>query len=232
LLNADPTSGVGFATADRIGRRFLAPDGAEVQALVDVSASFDAGSVTAVAGRSGSGKSTLLHMFAAIDRPDHGEAFVNGVAMSRLSRRQRRRWRRVRLGIVLPQPSDNLSERFDAAGNLRWAHQLRGSEVDHDQIDATLQRLGLGGEDRSEVRALSMGQQMRLSFACAAAGGPSLVIADEPTASLDAESASALISVLHEVAGRGAAVLVATHDPSLIEAADAVVRLEEGRRIA
>jgi ABC-type lipoprotein export system ATPase subunit len=230
-LPSTETARPGFAVADRISRSFRAPDGAEVRALVEVTAEFAAGAVTAVAGRSGSGKSTLLHMFAAIDRPDSGDAFVDGLAMSRQSRRERRRWRRRRLGVVLPLPSDNLTERADAAGNLRWSYRLRGAGVPDDVVAATLERLGLDGLGGAAVRELSMGQQMRLAFACAAAGDPVLVVADEPTASLDAESAAALLAVIRDVADGGAAVLVATHDRTVLDAADDIVRLEEGRRV-
>lgn len=213
--------------ADRVSRRFTAPDGDVTVALDGVSADVVPGELTVIAGRSGSGKSTLLGLLGAIDRPDDGEVFVDGHALSMRSRRERRRWRRRRVGIVLPLPSDNLSERYDAAGNVRWAASLRGGSADL----AMAERLGLGELGGLAVHELSMGQQMRLAFACAVAGDPQIVLADEPTASLDAAAGAELLEALRTLACAGMSLVVATHDETLIAAADHVVRLEDGRRV-
>lgn len=219
-----------LVVADRVSRRYRAADGAVVVALDAVTAELRSGELTAIAGHSGSGKSTLLGLVGALDRPDEGDVFVSGHSLTMRSRRERRRWRRDRVGIVLPLPSDNLSERFDAGGNLEWAGRLRrsGTTVDVD----LLERLGVVDLLGHAVHELSMGQQMRLAFACAAAGGPPLVIADEPTASLDADAGASVIDALRALASAGAALAVATHDEAVIDAADEVVRLEDGRRIA
>lgn len=239
-----------FVVVDRVSRRFRAGDGEVVVALDAVSAEIVPGRLTAIAGHSGSGKSTLLGLVGALDRPDEGDVYVDGHSLAMRSRRQRRRWRRDRVGIVLPLPSDNLSLRFDARGNLDWAARLRradattGATTDgtiDTRIDARidaridtdlLARLGVIDVLDHAVHELSMGQQMRLAFACATTGRPSLVIADEPTASLDAEAGASVIDVLATLARAGTALVVATHDEAVIDAADHVVRLEDGRRIA
>jgi ABC-type lipoprotein export system ATPase subunit len=216
--------------ADLVSRRFRAGDGEIVVALDAVSAEIRPGEVTAIAGHSGSGKSTLLGLVGAIDRPDDGDVFVDGHSLTMRSRRERRRWRRDRVGIVLPLPSDNLSQRFDARGNLEWAAGLRRTDATID--DALLERLGVDDVLGHAVHELSMGQQMRLAFACATTGRPRLVVADEPTASLDAAAGASVIDALRTLATSGAALVVATHDEAVIAAADHVVRLEDGRRIA
>ena len=223
-----------LVVADRVSRRYRAADGAVVVALDAVTAEIRSGQLTAIAGHSGSGKSTLLGLVGALDRPDEGDVFVSGHSLTMRSRRDRRRWRRDRVGIVLPLPSDNLSQRFDARGNLEWAGRLRrrGTTVDVTTDQDLLERLGVVDLLGHAVHELSMGQQMRLAFACAAVGGPPLVIADEPTASLDAEAGASVIDALRALASAGAALAVATHDEAVIDAADEVVRLEDGRRIA
>jgi putative ABC transport system ATP-binding protein len=225
---ADP-----FVVADHVSRRYRAGDGEVVVALDDVSAEIGSGELTAIAGHSGSGKSTLLGLVGALDRPDDGDVFVDGHSLVLRSRRERRRWRRDRVGIVLPLPSDNLSQRFDAGGNLDWAARLRrtGARTVGASDGDLLDRLGVRELLDLAIHELSMGQQMRLAFACATTGRPPLVIADEPTASLDADAGASVIDALTELARSGTALVVATHDEAVIAAADQVVRLEDGRRI-
>jgi putative ABC transport system ATP-binding protein len=222
----------GFVVAERVGRRFRSPDGEVVHALEDVSAVADRARLTVIAGPSGSGKSTLLALMAALDRPDSGEVYVGGTVLSQLSTRARRQWRRRRVGVVLPQPSDNLTARLDAVGNLRWAAGLRGTELSASALDAGLDEVGLSGAATSALHELSTGQQMRLAFACAVAGRPDLVVADEPTASLDAATSASLTELLARLVVDGVTLVVATHDPGLVAAADDVIRLEHGRRVS
>ncbi|MEO6570985.1 MAG: ATP-binding cassette domain-containing protein, partial [Ilumatobacteraceae bacterium] len=200
---------------------------------VDVTMTAPPGLLTVIAGPSGSGKSTLLMLIAAADRPDAGHIEVDGECISDRSRTRRRRWRRDRLGIVLPQPSANLSGRFDALGNIVWANSLRRGAprlTDADAL-ARLEHLDLGPVAHSSIAMLSGGEQMRLAFAVAAVGRPSLIVADEPTASLDQAAAARLTETLRRVADEGAVVIVATHDRHIVDVADAVVSLDHGRRI-
>jgi ABC-type lipoprotein export system ATPase subunit len=219
-----------FAVGSGVSRRFPSPTG-DVVALDDVTVAVRRGELAVIAGPSGSGKSTLLAMFAALDLPDAGHVEVDGCPITRLTRRQRRAWRRRHVGIVLPQPSDNLTERVDAAGNVRWALRLRGRDAGPSPDGDLLEQLGLADAAAAELHELSMGQQMRLAFACAAVGSPPLIVADEPTASLDAAAGATLVEAVVQLAGAGTTVLVATHDPAVIDAADHLVRLDHGRRV-
>ena len=211
-------------------RRFPV-EGDEVTALDHVDLEIPVGRMTVVAGPSGSGKSTLLALLCCMQRPDEGTVTIGPTDVLALSRRGRRELRRDRLGIVLPQPSENLLDHLDAAANVRWAaHQRRGSERS-DDLAALLDSVGLAAARARGVRELSGGEQQRLAVACALAGEPELVVLDEPTASLDRSNAVSLVEVLASVAARGSTMVIATHDPQVIEAGDVIVELDHGRRV-
>jgi ABC-type lipoprotein export system ATPase subunit len=222
------------AVGQRLTRRFLAAAG-PVLALDEVDVDVPRGLLTVIAGPSGSGKSTLLGLLACADRPDSGAVTIGDVDVLALGSRARRRLRRASIGIVLPQPSDNLLDQLDAAGNLAWStKQRRGPATT--AVKATeaelLASVGLAGAGAKRVRQLSTGEQQRLAVACALTGAPQIVVADEPTASLDRANAEGLVDVLRAAASRGATLVVASHDEHVIEAADTVVRLDRGRRVA
>jgi putative ABC transport system ATP-binding protein len=214
-------------------RRFPV-EGDVVTALDHVDLEIPVGRMTVVAGPSGSGKSTLLSLLACMQRADEGVVMVGDTDVLSLGRRDRRELRRDRLGIVLPQPSENLLDHFDAAGNVRWAaDQRRGRSSTQSSIDleSLLASVGLAAAMSRRVRELSGGEQQRLAVACALAGSPELVILDEPTASLDRVNAQALVDVLADVASQGATMVIATHDPMVIEAGDVIAELDHGRRV-
>ncbi|MEP7201844.1 MAG: ATP-binding cassette domain-containing protein [Ilumatobacteraceae bacterium] len=213
-------------------RRFPV-EGDVVTALDHVDLEVRYGCMTVVAGPSGSGKSTLLSLLACTQRPDEGSVKIGDTEVLAVGRRGRRELRRDRLGIVLPQPSENLLDQHDAAGNVRWAARQRAGAptaaiVDVDQL---LDSVGLTAASHRRVRELSGGEQQRLAVACALAGDPELVILDEPTASLDRVSAISLVEVLAGVASAGSTLVIATHDALVIEAASAIAELDHGRRI-
>jgi putative ABC transport system ATP-binding protein len=217
------------ATTEGIGRSFR-NQGETTVALEGVTMGVRRGSLTAIVGPSGSGKSTLLGLLACLDRPTSGRVLVDGVDVGALGRAQRRQLRRRRLGVVLPQPSDNLLDDLDAAGNLRWAARTRtGVSPTDGEVAAQLATVGLAGAAHKPVVALSGGEQQRLAVLCAAVGDPLLVLADEPTASLDRTTAASVAAVLRALVDRGATTVVATHDPSLVAVADVVVALDHGR---
>ena len=202
-----------------------------VTALDHVDLDLPVGRTTVVAGPSGSGKSTLLAMLSCIQRPDEGTVRIGTTDVLALGRGARRELRRDRLGIVLPQPSENLLDQLDAIANLRWAARRRHVADQSDDLDELLDSVGLAATRTRRVRELSGGEQQRLAVACALVGHPELIILDEPTASLDRASASTLVEVLSGVAARGSTMVIATHDPLVAEAADVVAELDHGRRV-
>ena len=215
-------------------RRFPV-EGDVVTALDHVDLEVPIRGITVVAGPSGSGKSTLLNLLACMQRPDEGQVLIGDTDVLTLGRRGRRELRRDRLGIVLPQPSENLLDQFDAAGNVRWAAGQRQERPENDSpaldLDELLDSVGLADARHRRVRELSGGEQQRLAVACALAGRPDLVILDEPTASLDRANAKGLVGVLAAVATLGATMVIATHDALVIEAGDVVAELDHGRRV-
>ena len=203
-----------------------------VVALDRVDAVIPRGKMTVVAGPSGSGKSTLLAMLACTQRADEGTVHVGDTELMALDRTQRRALRRDRLGIVLPQPSENLLDRLDAAANVEWAaKQRRRSPSAAVDVLSLLESVGLAAARHRRVRELSGGEQQRLAIACALAGTPELVILDEPTASLDRASGRVVVDVLAAVAAAGSTLVIASHDAMVVEAAQVLVGLDHGRRV-
>ena len=220
---------------DRLTRRFATPAGT-VLAVDDVDVEIATASLTAVAGPSGSGKSVLLSMISCTDRPSLGTVRVGDVRVTQLGRRARRRFRREQLGIVLPQPSDNLLLHMSAIENARWAMRVRRGRRGHDAVDERARELmdavGIGDLGAKQIRQLSGGEQQRLALVCALMGEPAVLVADEPTASLDATSSIAVVEALRALADRGVTMIVATHDHHVIDVADTVIRLDHGARVA
>lgn len=198
--------------------------GGTVWALRDVGFTASAGQITALSGPSGSGKSTMLRLAAAIDRPDQGTILIGGVVITGLSTRARRKYRRRKLGYVFQDPGANLLSYMTVQEHMEMAARLRGVPQD----PAILGHLELT-EVADEIPAhLSSGQQQRVALATAVTGPPEVLLADEPTAELDDESARLAISTLVDLRDRGATLLVTSHDAAVLEVADRVIRLEHG----
>lgn len=210
-----------------VGRRFRTPAGEVVHALEGVDLVIRSATLTVVAGPSGSGKSTLLGLISCTDRPDVGQVVLDGLDVGTLSRSLRRRLRRTTIGCVLPQPSDNLLDAFDAAGNVEWVAEHCGRPAP--DVAAMFAALDLSGCEHKSVRQLSGGEQQRVAIAAAMAGGPTIIAADEPTASLDRVSALLVVDALRVAVRAGTTVVVASHDADVIAAADVVVHLDHGR---
>lgn len=160
-------------------------------------------------GPSGSGKSTWLAMVAGLCAPSQGQLVVAGRAMDG---RVPDAWRATHVA-VLPQRL-HLSDAFDVRGNLALVDRAAGRAVRQEAIDQVLERLGLQGLVRRRPSQLSGGQAQRVALARALLARPRLILADEPTASLDDVAANAALAMLRENAEeQGASVIIATHDP-------------------
>lgn len=218
-----------LAGSEHVGRRFEVR-GESVLALDDVTVAVHAGQLLAVAGPSGSGKSTLLALLGCLDLPTTGSLHVGDHDLGTLGRRARRRLRRTTVATVLPQPADNLLANRTGVENLRLAMRHRG--VAASSLDPLVDELAIGGFVERTAGTMSGGEQQRLALACALVGGTPLVLADEPTGSLDDENAAHVIATLSRAVAHGATIVVATHDPAVIDAAHDVVHLEHGRRVS
>jgi putative ABC transport system ATP-binding protein len=199
-----------------------------VHALQDVDAWFPRGRLSVVAGPSGSGKSSLLRVLAGLQRPRSGRVEVDGIDLTRLRRPARlRRLRRRAMGIVLQDPADNLLPYLRANEQVELAARLRG--VDAAETTELFAAVGLTDRAGSYPDELSGGEQQRVAFAAAAVGRPALLLADEPTAELDAAAGAALVDTMRGLVARGATLVVASHDAAVIDAAGHVVALRDGR---
>ncbi|MGH9193076.1 MAG: ABC transporter ATP-binding protein [Acidimicrobiales bacterium] len=200
-----------------------------VHALRDVDAAFDRGQLSVVAGPSGSGKSSLLRVLAGLQRPRAGAVELDGTDLTRLRSGRLRRLRRRVMGIVLQDPADNLLEYLRAGEQITLAARLRG--VDPGEAPALLDAVGLTDRVGSYPDELSGGEQQRVAFAAAAIGRPAL-LADEPTAELDADAGADLVETMRRLVDGGATLVVASHDDAVIAAGDHLVRLRDGRVVA
>ena len=204
--------------------------GREVVALDHVGLQVPRGSLVAVTGRSGSGKTTLLHCLGGLESPDAGSVRVDDVDVTGLDEAGLLRLRRDRVGFVFQ--SFALLPVLTARENVGVPLRLRRTPVREreERVDHLLQVVGLGAHAEQRPDELSGGQQQRVAVARALAASPSLLLADEPTGQLDSATGRAVMDLLRAVvATEGVTVVVATHDRSLIETADAVVELSDGR---
>jgi putative ABC transport system ATP-binding protein len=205
-------------------RTYRTPTG-EVRALRDVTATLPRGGVSVVVGPSGSGKSSLLRLVAGLDRPTRGSIEVMGAEIGQASARTRRAVRRSTVGYVFQRPSDNFVGHLTVAQHLRLA---AGSRGDDDAVMAMVDSLGIARQLERLPRELSGGEQQRAAFAQALASGAVLVVADEPTAELDADAAEAVLDRIASVAAQGITFVLATHDRSVMALADHRITLQHG----
>ena len=187
----------------------------------------ESGELVAVTGRSGSGKSTLLNIVGALDHADSGIVEVCGVRLDGTPERVLARLRRDHVGFVfqafhlLPELTGLENVLLPARLDGRGAGLSRGAEL--------VERLGLQDASERMPAVLSGGEQQRLAIARALVNDPQLVLADEPTGNLDAESGATVLSLLRAIADDGRGVLLVTHEPEATRRADRVLRLERGR---
>jgi putative ABC transport system ATP-binding protein len=202
----------------------------EVLSLVDVSLSVEGGEVVAVMGPSGSGKSTLLFLLAGLDEPDSGTVRLAGVEWSSLRGDDRAEFRRRSCGFVVQ--GAGLLPQATAAENVEVPLLLERFEEGERRrrVAAALERVGLAEHAGKLPDQLSGGEQQRVAIARALVCEPAVVLADEPTGSLDSVTAQEVTRVLVEAASEGgAAAVLVTHDPAVARHAHRIVKLASGR---
>jgi putative ABC transport system ATP-binding protein len=206
--------------------------GEVVRAIDGVSLRVERGKLLALYGPSGSGKTTLLQIVAALLQPDRGEVLVRGRDISRLPAREAARYRLTEVGFV--RQSLDLLPGVTALDNaaLKLLNTRVGVRVAHREVTPLLQRLGLEERLRSRADQLSMGERQRVMIARALSTRPTLLLADEPTGSLDTQRSRDVLELLVEVCReQDVAVLLVTHDPQAAGVADTVQTLRDGRLV-
>ncbi|MFE7427089.1 ABC transporter ATP-binding protein [Streptomyces sp. NPDC014735] len=202
---------------------------AAVHALRGVSFDIPRGELVALKGRSGSGKTTLLNVVGGLDAPDRGRVTVDGLDLSELGEDGLLALRRDRIGFVFQ--SFGLIPILTAAENVGVPMRMRRADVREreERVELLLSLVGLADHAAQRPGELSGGQQQRVAIARALANNPSLLIADEPTGQLDAETGHAVMELLRAVVrSEQVTALVATHDATLLDLADRVLELRDG----
>jgi putative ABC transport system ATP-binding protein len=206
--------------------RFYHAGDEETLALRGVSLSAAPGELIAVMGPSGSGKTTLLACIAGLDEPDGGVVEIAGERISRRSEASRAAVRSASIGMLFQ--SGNLIPHLDVEGNVLIAQEIAG-RPDRGLARAILASVGLDGRVRALPEQLSGGELARAGLAVALANDPPLLLADEPTGELDSATSDGIVALLLARAAAGCAVVAATHNERLADAAHRTVRLIDGR---
>lgn len=214
-------------TCTSISKRY--PEGPE--ALTDVSFEIGSGEMVYISGHSGAGKSTLFRLLAAIERPTSGSIVVNGQNLAAL-RRSAIPYLRRSFGLIF-QDHKLLFDR-SALDNVLLPLNIVGLSAREAsrRAYAALDKVGLAGRERVHPIALSGGEQQRLAIARAVVNRPAILLADEPTANLDADSASDILEIFRAFHEVGVTIVIATHDPQWIARfSPRVIRLDRGRLV-
>jgi len=213
--------------AEGLTRIYGGPEGRV--ALADVSLEMAAGEMVGLAGPSGSGKTTLITLLGGLEPPTSGRATLDGEDVAALSAPGQARKRASLIGLVFQ--THNLLAALDAEENVALAVETAfGKKSDPGgRAREALAALGLESRRHQRPGELSLGEQQRVAVARAIAMRPKLLLADEPTASLDWESAAGVLDALSALASRGCAVMIATHDERCLRRVQRTITLRDGR---
>ncbi len=211
-----------------IGKRYHQGE-VEVQALRDINLAIEEGEFAALVGPSGSGKTTLLNIIGGLDSPSHGRVYLNNTEITSLSESQLSDFRLLELGFIFQ--AYNLVPVLSALENVELVMVMQGRHARErrERAEHYLELVGLTDMMHRRPSALSGGQQQRVAVARALAAGPRLVLADEPTANLDSENATALLDIMHRLSHEEKTTFIfSTHDPRVMERAERIITLRDG----
>jgi putative ABC transport system ATP-binding protein len=212
-----------------ISKTYTRPTGETVRALDDVSLCINRGEFLAIVGASGSGKTTLMNILGLLDAPMEGRYLFDGREVAKLSVAEQARFRNTRVGFVFQ--GFHLLPRTSALENV----ELPLLYSDRASIDGlgskALHAVGLGDRMRHTPSELSGGQQQRVAIARALVNEPDVLLADEPTGNLDAQSAGEIMEIFQTLNQSGRTIVLVTHDAAMAAHARRVVRLEQGREV-
>ncbi|HEX20674.1 MAG TPA: ABC transporter ATP-binding protein [Acidiferrobacteraceae bacterium] len=200
-----------------------------IAALNKVDLQIQKGGFVCLSGPSGSGKTTLLNMIGGLDRPSSGEIHVDGKRVDQMSKADMAEMRLRQLGFVFQ--AYNLIPVLSAHENVEFVMQLQGMDkkTRADKARAILKEVGLEGMERRRPAELSGGQQQRVAVARAMVSGPSLILADEPTANLDSVTAEMLLQMMRRLNDvHGTTFLISTHDKLVMSYAKRLIGLHDG----
>jgi putative ABC transport system ATP-binding protein len=202
----------------------------EVVALQGLDLVVEEREMVALVGVSGSGKSTLLNLLAGLDTPSAGRASVAGYDLTRLTNRERTRYRRRVVGFIWQQTARNLLPYLSAVENVELPMILDGRHDSRARALHLLEMVGLADRAGHRPHRLSGGEQQRVAIAVALANDPAVVLADEPTGELDRATAAEIFAVLRSINKElGTTMVIVTHDPLVAEQVQRTVAIRDGR---
>jgi putative ABC transport system ATP-binding protein len=212
-----------------IKKTFREPDGSPLPILDIAEFRAAAGEQMVLQGKSGSGKTTLLHIIAGISRPDSGTVHIDGFDITRLPESVRDRFRADKLGYVFQ--TFNLLAPFSALENVMLGMTFGQGGADANRARSLLERVGLGHRLTHKPGMLSVGEQQRVAVARALANRPKVLLADEPTANVDAAHQQQIIDLLRETCREeNVTLVIVTHTPEVARQFERVEKLEELNR--
>ncbi|MGO4271215.1 ABC transporter ATP-binding protein [Paenibacillus sp. TAF58] len=201
----------------------------EVVALQGLDLHIEEGELMAIIGNSGSGKSTLLNMLGGLDRPSAGNLHVDGKDLLKFKESDLVKYKRETVGFVWQNNARNLIPYLTALENVELPILLQGRRKRHRALDL-LEAVGLTHRRKNKLNELSGGEQQRVAIAIALANQPRLLLADEPTGSVDTKMANQILDLFRELnRSFGLTVVIVTHDPLLAKKVDRVVAIRDGK---
>ena len=201
----------------------------EVVALQGLDLTIQRGELTAVIGKSGSGKSTLLNVIAGLDRPSAGSVHVDGKNLLKFNDKQLMLYNRETIGFVWQNKARNLLPYLSAELNVQLPMMITGAKKRRDRARELLDMVGLKNRYKSKLKQLSGGEQQRVAIAIALANNPKLLLADEPTGSVDSKTTLKIMELLEKLNEElGVTVVIVTHDLKLSSPLNMVIYIRDG----
>ena len=201
----------------------------EVLALQGLDLTVEEGELTALIGNSGSGKSTFLNMIGGLDRPSAGSLMVCGKNLFKMSEKELVAYKRDTVGFVWQNNGRNLLPYLSVLENIMLPMNLKDTKKKKEKALELLDRVGLSSKKNSRMNMMSGGEQQRVAIAIALANSPKILLADEPTGSVDTKTADMIFDIFTELNREGQTILIVTHDVALSKKVKRVVAIRDGK---
>ncbi len=201
----------------------------EVLALQGLDLVVETGELTALIGNSGSGKSTFLNMIGGLDRPSAGALHVDGKNLFQMNEKQLVSYKRDTVGFVWQNNGRNLLPYLSALENIMMPMHLSDTKKKRDKALELIELVGMSSKKHSRLNTMSGGEQQRIAIAIALANSPRLLLADEPTGSVDSKTADMIFDIFMELNRQGQTILIVTHDVTLSKKVRRVVAIRDGK---
>ena len=201
----------------------------EVLALQGLDLTVEKGELTALIGNSGSGKSTFLNMIGGLDRPSAGSLLVDGKNLFTMGERELVCYKRDTVGFVWQNNARNLLPYLSALENIMLPMHISGQKKKKEKALELLEQVGMTAKRNNRLNTMSGGEQQRIAIAIALANNPKLLLADEPTGSVDTKTSDIIFDIFRELNRNGQTILIVTHDIALSKKVRRVVAIRDGK---